>query len=52
MITEVFRNENIYLLPTISMTLDTFLYGYKCIDIIFLRRTISLQWGHLTENKR
>lgn len=50
MVTEIFRNENIYLLPTISMTLDTFIYGYKCIDLTFWRKTISIQWAHLKDN--
>lgn len=46
MIIETLDSENIYVLPTITMTLDLWIYGYKCIDFSFWKRTYSFQWAH------
>lgn len=47
MIIETLHSDNIHILPTITMTLDLWIYGYKCIDFSFWKRTYSFQWAHI-----
>ena len=40
----------IYLLPTIKWTYNPMLYDYRCIEFIWLKWSIEIQYSHQISN--
>jgi len=40
----IFKNSSWFLLPTIQVTLNKKINHYRCIDIIFLNRSLEIAW--------